>query len=357
MVFARGLGDSPWALVILHRLPTTCSPSQFGGLVQGDDSAVIDVELLNMASTFQVPKCRTRIYHNSNFIKYFFLEHPYIIHRSSIHHIISPYESVHTKPHICSILTAWLFESQDFTEATGRTSDIASPPWDLKLLARRSTDIYKPWDLMMRVTSWYHAILIQVPWAPRWRCCGNCHGDICDIETSGSRRPSEVLLECEVMDPEGTQNGKADTGCKKFAERFIYANVNMKVMVVFWVSALAWCQPRWENWGGDCCNLFKFLCEPAATGAPITDLEVQFSGKAVWQWEWLHLLCLMHVQPERRCPNSGGAETAHRSIGFCTQNIAESYCSRRFCDRFCGRRERVAIGISFAARGLHNKLN
>ena len=26
---------------------------------------------------------------------------------------------------------------QDFTEATGRTSDIAAPPWDLKLLARR----------------------------------------------------------------------------------------------------------------------------------------------------------------------------------------------------------------------------
>ena len=30
---------------------------------------------------------------------------------------------------------AWVV--QDFTEATGRTSDIAAPPWDLKLLARR----------------------------------------------------------------------------------------------------------------------------------------------------------------------------------------------------------------------------
>lgn len=58
--------------------------------------------------------------------------------------------------------------SKDFTEATGRTSDIAAPPWDLKLLARR---------------------------------------------------PNQVVLECEVLDPEG---------------------------------------------------------------APITDLEVQFSGKVTW---------------------------------------------------------------------------
>jgi hypothetical protein len=48
--------------------------------------------------------------------------------------MISAYE-LYTAYDSYDFKVAWVV--QDFTEATGRTSDIAAPPWDLKLLARR----------------------------------------------------------------------------------------------------------------------------------------------------------------------------------------------------------------------------
>lgn len=95
--------------------------------------------------------------------------------------------------------------------------------------------------------SWYPHTGSMGSWVKRfkfckllWRCCGNCSGNICDIESSCSRRPSEVLLECEVMDPEGT-HGQQSWHVLQEICRYIYIYIFIckwehEAMVVYILS-------------------------------------------------------------------------------------------------------------------------